>query len=217
MWATWAQNQPDVDLIKQVLAAKTPQARAAAASVLRFDFNKVPNAAELFMQAARDENPRVRLEAIVAASWLDNADGARVVLEALKLPLDRWMGPVTKQILEYTLKDDVDALRGSGKLDLANNANARDYLDGKFKCPDPPKNEAQQSYGPTRKLSGEDRRVYGIGKEVFLRDAHCATCHQATGLGVPNIYPPLAGSEWISDDERIIKIALKGLYGPIDV
>lgn len=217
MWATWAQNQPDVDLIKQVLAAKTPQARAAAASVLRFDFNKVPNAAELFMQAARDENPRVRLEAIVAASWLDNADGARVVLEALKLPLDRWMGPVTKQILEYTLKDDVDALRGSGKLDLANNANARDYLDGKFKFPDPPKNEAQQSYGPTRKLSGEDRRVYGIGKEVFLRDAHCATCHQATGLGVPNIYPPLAGSEWISDDERIIKIALKGLYGPIDV
>ena len=29
--------------------------------------------------------------------------------------------------------------------------------------------------------------------------------------------PPLAKSEWIGDDERLIKIALKGLWGPIEV
>ena len=216
LWATWAQNQPDPDLLKQCLAATKPEARAAAVSVLRFARDQVPGAAALFLQAARDSHPRVRLEAIVAASWLDNPDGARVVLEALKLPFDDWMGPVTKQILEYTLKDDVAALQAGG-LDLADNANARDYLAGKFEFPLPPKSEAQLSYGPTRPLTGEDNRVYGIGREVFLRDAHCVTCHQANGKGLPNIYPSLAKSEWLDDDERIIKIALKGLWGPIEV
>ena len=52
------------------------------------------------MRGARDAHGRVRLEAIVAASWLDNRDGVRIALEALKLPLDRWMGPVTDTILK---------------------------------------------------------------------------------------------------------------------
>ena len=30
------------------------------------------------------------------------------------------------------------------------------------------------------------------GAEIFTR---CAACHQATGLGMPGAYPPLAGSE----------------------
>ena len=53
--------------------------------------------------------------------------------------------------------------------------------------------------------------------EVFNRDAHCSTCHQPNGLGLPNIYPPLTDPDWIDNDERLIKIALKGLWGPIEV
>ncbi|MGH7956138.1 MAG: PVC-type heme-binding CxxCH protein, partial [Opitutaceae bacterium] len=98
MWATWAQNKPDVELIKQVLAAKSHQARAAAAGVVRFAHDKIPNTTELLVPAARDSHPRVRLEAIVAASWLDNIEGVGVVFEAMKQALDTWMGPVTKQI-----------------------------------------------------------------------------------------------------------------------
>jgi mono/diheme cytochrome c family protein len=156
----------------------------------------------------------VRLEAIVAASWLDNVDGARVVLEAMKLPLDAWMGPVTKLILQHTLKDDVEQLRSG---DFADNPNAQQFFAGTFDFPAPPKTEAQKSYGPTRPLTGEDNRVYRIGQEVYLRDGHCATCHQANGEGMANIYPPLAKSEWLDDDERLIKIVLKGIWGPMDV
>ncbi|MDO8544422.1 MAG: ThuA domain-containing protein [Opitutaceae bacterium] len=217
MWVTWAQNRPDVDLIKQCLGAKQHQARAAAVSVVRFAADKIPNASVLLLQAAGDSHPRVRLESIVAASWLDDPEGARVVFEAMKLPLDQWMGPVTKQILEHTLKDDVEVLRTSGMMDFANNASTREYLAGNFKFPQPPKTEEQKSYGPARELSGEDLRVYKIGQEVYLRDAHCATCHQPNGQGMPNIYPPLAKSDWLGDDERLIKIALKGLWGPIEV
>lgn len=54
-----------------------------------------------------------------------------------------------------------------------------------------------------------------LGKRVF---ANCIACHQPTGLGLPGAYPPLAGSEWaIGSDERIIRILLDGLSGPITV
>ena len=217
MWVTWAQNRPDADLIRRVLGAEKHQARAAATSVVRFAADKLPNAAALLMQAAQDVHPRVRLEAVVAASWLDNADGARVAFEAMKQPLDVWMGPVTRQILQGTLKDDVEALQASGGLNLESNASGREYLAGTFKFPAPPKSEAQKNYGPTSTLVDEELRMYRIGKEVYLRDAHCATCHQPDGKGMANIYPPLAKSEWIDDDERLIKITLKGLHGPLEV
>jgi mono/diheme cytochrome c family protein len=46
----------------------------------------------------------------------------------------------------------------------------------------------------------------------------CATCHQATGLGVPGVYPPLAGSEWVTtNDSRLIRLVVHGLQGPITV
>lgn len=46
----------------------------------------------------------------------------------------------------------------------------------------------------------------------------CSTCHQSTGLGLPGIYPPLAGSEWVDGSEdRVISIVLHGLKGPIHV
>ena len=55
-----------------------------------------------------------------------------------------------------------------------------------------------------------------LGKRVFSQT--CITCHQATGQGVPGVYPPLAGSEWAQGDEqRVIRIVLNGLNGPIHV
>lgn len=55
-----------------------------------------------------------------------------------------------------------------------------------------------------------------LGKRVFT--TVCQACHQANGLGVPGVYPPLAGSEWVAGtEERIIRIVLHGLNGPITV
>lgn len=217
LWATWAQNQPDVDLIKQLLGAKAHQARAAAAGVLHLGYPRIPGATELLMQAARDKHGRVRLHAIIAASWLDNQDGARIIMEALKLPLDKWMNRVTEQILKHTLKDDVEAASKAGKLALDDNPNARDFIAGKFKFAAAPISDENKSFGPTRKLDKDQMKIYAMGKEIYNREAHCGTCHQPNGLGMPNVYPTLAKSEWLADDERLIKIVLKGLWGPIEV
>jgi len=54
------------------------------------------------------------------------------------------------------------------------------------------------------------------GEQLFL--ANCAACHQATGLGVPGAFPPLAKSAWVAGSEdRIIKAILAGLAGEIEV
>lgn len=59
-----------------------------------------------------------------------------------------------------------------------------------------------------------DPRV--AGKRFFSQA--CAACHQATGLGVPGVYPPLVGSEWVTGSpERLVRIVLHGLQGQITV
>lgn len=53
------------------------------------------------------------------------------------------------------------------------------------------------------------------GKKLF---ATCAACHQANGQGVPSVYPPLADSEWVTgSEERLVRILLHGLNGPVTV
>jgi mono/diheme cytochrome c family protein len=59
-------------------------------------------------------------------------------------------------------------------------------------------------------------RAQSDGKQVF--STTCAACHQATGEGVPGVYPPLAGSEWVTgDDAKVVRILLHGVTGPIEV
>jgi mono/diheme cytochrome c family protein len=39
----------------------------------------------------------------------------------------------------------------------------------------------------------------------------CAACHQATGAGVPNVYPALMGSAVVAgDSDTVIKVVLEG-------
>lgn len=54
------------------------------------------------------------------------------------------------------------------------------------------------------------------GKQLF--GAKCAACHQASGLGVAGVFPPLAGAEWVQGGEKVlISILLHGIQGEIEV
>ena len=53
-------------------------------------------------------------------------------------------------------------------------------------------------------------------KQLF--NANCVACHQASGQGLPGVFPPLDGSEWVAGDERILaNILLHGISGDITV
>ena len=55
-----------------------------------------------------------------------------------------------------------------------------------------------------------------LGRRLFT--SICAACHQPTGLGRPNMFPPLAGSDFLNADKnRAIKIVLFGRQGEVVV
>ena len=81
-----------------------------------------------------------------------------------------------------------------------------------------------ESFGPA--ALGDQRTIADLrgaapgqaadGKQVFA--GNCVACHQATGLGVPGVFPPLDGSEWVTGDDRIVaNILLHGVSGPMTV
>jgi cytochrome c553 len=55
------------------------------------------------------------------------------------------------------------------------------------------------------------------GQAIFQKI--CAACHQQDGAGKEGVGPPLAGSEWVKapGGERLVRIVLNGLNGPIQV
>jgi len=61
---------------------------------------------------------------------------------------------------------------------------------------------------------GDDQMT--AGARVFA--STCAACHQAQGQGVPHVFPPLAGSDFLmADKQRSIDIVLGGLQGHVVV
>ena len=67
-----------------------------------------------------------------------------------------------------------------------------------------------------RPLTDEEKRRFDAGRTMY--EATCLACHQQHGLGQPGLAPPLVDSEWVSGSEqRLIRIVLHGLRGPIKV
>lgn len=65
-------------------------------------------------------------------------------------------------------------------------------------------------------LTEEQQKRFELGKELYV--ISCGACHQPHGNGQEGLAPPLAGSEWVvGSEERIIRIVLQGVRGPITV
>lgn len=54
------------------------------------------------------------------------------------------------------------------------------------------------------------------GAQVYA--TQCVACHQASGAGLPGVFPPLAGSEWVAGKEKVLaQILLHGVSGSLTV
>jgi len=71
---------------------------------------------------------------------------------------------------------------------------------------------------PATLLKGDHLASYKRGKALYEGKATCIGCHGANGEGLPNLGPTLTGSDWVTGDkERLTKILLHGLTGPIKI
>ena len=187
LWVSWGLNKVNQPLLKKLLSANDYRVRAAAVEVLRFNEHQVKNQAEWLKQAASDDHPRVRLGAIVAASWLEKAKG-RMVLEAAKMKtLDDWM--------VYAYETAVAHLNGVAVIK-----------------PKVVKKVETNLKGDDLALFSKGKEVYS--KEGYCVTCHQADGNGLTASGFP---PLSGTEWVTGDQVRLVKVILKGLMGPIEV
>ncbi len=83
-------------------------------------------------------------------------------------------------------------------------------------------NNNSDSSSPTASTSSTNNSptsiddIVAAGKQIFSRT--CFACHQPDGKGVPNVFPPLAQSNFLNaDKDRAIGIVLHGKTGTVTV
>jgi mono/diheme cytochrome c family protein len=87
------------------------------------------------------------------------------------------------------------------------------WVDARLAWPDKPGVPPPPKVTP---LTSEEQARFEHGKQVYALT--CAACHQPTGLGLEGLAPPLVDSEWAQGPaDRVIRIVLQGLTGPISV
>ena len=213
LWVHQWFNVVDQKLLTRVLQSPDYRARAAAARVLCYWRDRIPSATALFTVLAGDDHPRVRLEAVRAASFFSGSDVPAAYVIAYTV-----LKKSTDYYIEYCYQETIRQLRSlDPSSHLPSDAAWATLIQTKEKTIGT-ELAKEKDYGPTRRgLSSAERASYALGKAVFNRDGHCLTCHQPDGQGVAGIYPPLTNADWLNDHDRLAKIVLKGLWGHIRV
>jgi putative heme-binding domain-containing protein len=91
LWLHQSHNRVDGKLLERMLTAKDARARAAGTRVLSYWHDRVPGALDLLRKLAADNHPRVRLEAVRAASFFTQPEAIEIVLIADEKPKDQYL------------------------------------------------------------------------------------------------------------------------------
>jgi nitrite reductase (NO-forming) len=68
------------------------------------------------------------------------------------------------------------------------------------------------------KAAGKLTKEQQVAAGQVLFKGTCSVCHQESGQGIPDVFPPLAKSDYLNaDHKRAIAIALNGLNGKVTV
>lgn len=189
-----AHGAPRPALVARLADAVDPRVRAYGARVAGAWAAQMPGALKRLHELARDPHPRVRLEAAVAASYCSGPEAVTVATEVFRQPRDPF--------IDYAVRQSARALQPQWAGLVANGVLA------------PGRGGAQTEF--LRQLLGTAPTKSSPGQ--LLYDMACLPCHQPEGRGLPGVYPPLAGSDWVRGEPgRLIRILLHGLSGPIRV
>lgn len=220
LWVHQWHNSVDADLLKRMLASTDYRARAAAARVLCYWRDRVPDALGLFGKLAVDVHPRVRLEAVRAASFYNVPEAADVALAALKLPTDYYLDYVMKETLRQ-LEPVWRKAIASGRPVSADNPAGLNYLIGGLSTPELlklPKTENVLSAILKRADAAANDRIESLDGLAKLRKTSriaelfsaIDSADSAVVGGLAGLLPTQPASELKPVRERIAKLATDG-------
>ena len=133
-------------------------------------------------------------------NWLDYKTAFADRWEIKRRVWDSWKGSYYKEAMPIANSPESLALTDDERLTIKN------WVDG---------GGVQGVPRPTVGVVSQTDRI-GLGKRLFT--SICAACHQPTGKGLPNVFPPLAGSDYLNADKnRAIGIIIRGRHGEVVV
>src|SRR5260221_21046 len=99
LWLHQSHNVVDEALLKRMLRSPDFHARAAATRVLCYWRDRVPDALSLLKKLAADTHPRVRLEAVRAASFFRAAEAVEIPVISAEYPTDVYLDYVRRETM----------------------------------------------------------------------------------------------------------------------
>jgi putative heme-binding domain-containing protein len=194
LWVQEGFRRVDRAFLGRLLGAQRFEARAAAVHVLANEWDRISSPVELLRPRLTDEHPRVRLEAVRAASFIHSVEGLQLALQVTARPMDYW--------IEYTLEHALKALDGiwkgtpSGTDLLAGVPAAGKEFFEVFVASQGPGGEAIKHLHvlarPDAGQTAHDAAVSALarkrggnaGEGALVFQRVCSACHQVRGQGV---------------------------------
>ncbi|MSU21807.1 MAG: c-type cytochrome [Pedosphaera sp.] len=122
-----SRDKVEVELLKQLLRARDYHARAYSTRLVGRWHSRLESPLELLEAQLKDSQPRVRLEAVIALSYIRSPRAMEIALMAVDQPMDRF--------LDYGLRQAVQGLKAywapsfsTGKLTFDHNQKRLEFL-----------------------------------------------------------------------------------------
>lgn len=193
MWIQESFRDVQPELLERIMRSREFRARAAAVGTIINEIDRLGNLEHFLVTAVNDPEPRVRLEAVRAASLWDSDKALELALAATDHPLDYW--------IEYTLEHTLHALKPRWSdpqqreaLLVSSTDLAKAYLDRHERATGPggeavkPLEEAENVDASPETRSNAIRQLAAMkggqgrrGEAVFKQV--CSSCHQIGDLG----------------------------------
>jgi mono/diheme cytochrome c family protein len=133
-------------------------------------------------------------------NWLDYRTAYADRGEIRRRVWDSWKGSYYKEAMPIANSPESLALSDADRITI------RKWVDG----------GAVMGVAPVANAPKTKAEQIQTGHKLFT--SICAACHQPSGLGRPNIFPPLAGSDFLNaDKKRAISIVIFGRQGEVVV
>lgn len=178
------------EIVEKLIASKDFRIRSYGIRMVGMWGSSLSKAYAILKKGAQDSHPRVRLEAVVAATYLEYGKAVEITVAALEKESDPFLNYAIRQSSKALIHRWAEPF-SNGELELASK-NQSEYLLG---------------------LLDAEPKMKSEGESLYQKS--CLPCHQPGGVGLPGVYPALVGSKWVQSENKsdLIKIVLNGLEG----